>query len=58
MKMIEDKDGQTEYSAWDNKSERIVTFRETEGYQRITFRSRDDKFSDVYHLRGSGYRIF
>ena len=57
MKMNEEKNGQTEYAAWENKEERIVTFREAEGYQCITFQSQEEKFAYVYHLCRSGYRI-
>jgi len=42
---------------WINKEERIVTFRETEGFEEITFRTQKDKMSYVYNLCESGYRI-
>lgn len=46
--MKEDCEEQAELAAWENKEERIVTFRETEG---------EDKMSYVYDLCESGYRI-
>ena len=55
--MKEDSDVQAEFIAWVDKKERIVTFRETEGFERLTFQSQTDKMSYVYHLCESGYRI-
>ena len=45
------------FLAWINKQERIVTFRETEGFEKIAFRSQEDKMSYVYNLCESGYKI-
>ena len=55
--MKEDCEAQTELAAWVNKEERIVTFRETEGFEKLTFRTQEDKVSYVYNLCESGYRI-
>lgn len=55
--MRDKTDEVTEYAAWENKEERIVTFRETDGYQRISFQSQEEKFAYVYRLCGLGYRI-
>ena len=43
--------------AWVNKEERIVTFRDAEGFEKIIFRSQEDKRSYVYNLCESGYKI-
>ena len=45
------------FLAWVNKQERIVTFRDTEGFEKLTFQSQEDKFSYVYNLCESGYKI-
>ena len=45
------------FIAWVNKEERIVTFREAEGFEKLTFRTQEDKMSYVYNLCESGYRI-
>ena len=55
--MKEDCEEQAELAAWVNKEERIVTFRETEGFEKLTFRTQEDKLSYVYNLCGSGYRV-
>ena len=55
--MKEETDAQEEFAAWVNKEERIVTFRETEGFEKLTFRTQEDKLSYVYNLCESGYRI-
>ena len=55
--MIEETDTQEEFTAWVNKEERIVTFRQTEGFEKLTFRTQEDKMSYVYNLCESGYRI-
>ena len=55
--MKEDCEEQAELAAWVNKEKRIVTFRETEGFEKLTFRTQEDKMSDVYNLCESGYRI-
>ena len=55
--MIKEKDTQDEFVAWINKQERIVTFRDTEGFEKLTFRSQEDKMSYVYNLCETGYRI-
>ena len=55
--MIEETDTQEEFTAWVNKEERIVIFRETEGFEKLTFRTQEDKMSYVYNLCESGYRI-
>ena len=55
--MKEETDTQEEYTAWVNKAERIVTFREPEGFEKLTFRTQEDKMAYVYDLCESGYRI-
>ena len=55
--MKEDCEEQAELATWVNKEERIVTFRETEGFEKLTFRTQEDKMSYVYNLCESGYRI-
>ena len=55
--MKEDCEEQAELTAWVNKEERIVTFRETEGFEKLTFRTQEDKMSYVYNPCESGYRI-
>ena len=55
--MKEENDTQEEFAAWINKQERIVTFRDSEGFEKITFRSHEDKMSYVYNLCETGYRI-
>ena len=57
MEMKEEIDTKEEYTAWVNKEERIVTFRETEGFEKLTFRTQEDKMSYVYNLCESGHRI-
>ena len=55
--MKEDCEEQAELAAWVNKEKRIVTFREMEGFEKLTFRTQEDKMSYVYNLCESGYRI-
>ncbi len=54
--MNEEKSEQA-FIAWVNKEKRIVTFREIEGFEKLTYRTQDDKMAHVYHLCQSGYRI-
>lgn len=56
--MKEDGEEQAECAAWVSNEKRIVTFREAEGYEKIVFRTQEDKMSYVYHLCESGYRIW
>lgn len=56
MAMDEEKLEQA-FLAWINKEERIIAFRETEGFEELIFRSQEDKMSYVYNLCESGYRI-
>jgi len=55
--MREECEKQTDLAAWVNKEERIVTFCETEGFEKLTFRTQEDKMAYVYDLCESGYRI-
>ena len=55
--MKEECEEQAEFTAWVDKEKRIVTFRETEGFVKLTFRTQEDKMSYVYDLCESGYRI-
>lgn len=48
---------QTEHAAWVNEEKRIVTFQELRGYEKLTFRTQDEKNMYVYRLCESGYRI-
>ena len=45
------------FIAWVNKEERIVTFRDTEGVEKLTFQSQEDKLSYIYNLCETGYKI-
>lgn len=54
---MEEEELEQAFIAWVNTEERIVTFRETEGYEKLTFRTQNDKMSYVYDLCESGYRI-
>ena len=40
--MREECEEQTDLVAWVNKAERIVTFRETEEFEKLTFRTQED----------------
>ena len=55
--MKEECEEQAEFTAWVNKEKRIVTFLATEGFEKLTFRTQEDKMSCVYNLCESGYRI-
>ena len=54
---MEEEKLEQEFLAWVNKQERIVTFRDTEGFEKLTFQSQEDKLSYVYNLCESGYKI-
>ena len=54
--MDEEKLEQT-FIVWVNKEERIVTFRDTEGFEKLTFQSQEDKLSYIYNLCETGYKI-
>ena len=45
------------FIAWVNKEEHIVTFRDTEGFEKLTFQSQEDKLSYIYNLCETGYKI-
>ena len=55
--MGEECEEQTDLTVWVNKDERIVTFRDTEGFEKLTFRTQEEKMSYIYNLCESGYRI-
>ena len=55
--MKEECEEQTDLTVWVNKDERIVTFRDTEGFEKRTFRTQEEKMSYIYNLCESGYRI-
>ncbi len=55
--MKEECEEQAEFAAWVDKEKRIVTFREADGFEKLTFRSQENKMSYVYNLCESGYRI-
>lgn len=55
--MREECEEQTDLTVWVNKDERIVTFRDTEGFEKLTFRTPEEKMSYIYNLCESGYRI-
>ena len=45
------------YIAWINEKDRIVTFREREGFEKRTYPTQEEKLARVYELCRSGYRI-
>ena len=55
--MREECEEQTDLTVWVNKDERIVTFQDTEGFEKLTFRTQEEKMSYIYNLCESGYRI-
>ena len=55
--MREECEEQTDLTVWVNNDERIVTFRDTEGFEKLTFRTQEEKMSYIYNLCESGYRI-
>ena len=55
--MKEDFEDQAVLSVWVNKNERIVTFRNTDGFTQMTFQSQEEKMAYIYNLCESGYRI-
>ena len=55
--MREECEEQTDLTVWVNKDENIVTFRDTEGFEKSTFRTQEEKMSYIYNLCESGYRI-
>ena len=55
--MREEREEHTDLTVWVNKDERIVTFRDTEGFEKLTFRTQEEKMSYIYNLCESGYRI-
>ena len=48
---------QEEYVAWIDEEKRIVTFRETEGFKKLIFRSKAQELECLYRLCECGYRI-
>ena len=55
--MNEAYDEQDAFIVWINKKDRIITFQETVYFEKLTFRTQEDKMSYVYNLCESGYRI-
>lgn len=55
--MEKESNAQEEHIAWIHKEKRIVTFRETEGYKKLIFRSQAQKLECIYRLCECGYRI-
>ena len=55
--MREECEEQTDLTVWVNKDEHIVTFRDTEGFEKRTFRTQEEKMSYISNLCESGYRI-
>ena len=55
--MKEECEEQAELAVWVDKEKQIVTFRDTEEFEKLTFRTQEDKMSYVYHLCEYGYRI-
>ena len=55
--MREECEEQTDLTVWVNKDEHIVTFWDTEGFEKRTFRTQEEKMSYIYNLCESGYRI-
>ena len=55
--MREEREEQTDLTVWVNKDERIVTFRDMEGFAKLTFQSQEEKMAYIYNLCETGYRI-
>lgn len=55
--MREECEEQTDLTVWVNKNERIVTFRDTDGFVQITFQSQEEKMAYIYNLCEAGYRV-
>ena len=55
--MKEECEEQAEFITWVNKDEHIVTFRETDGFEKLTFPTQEEKMAYIYNLCESGYRI-
>ena len=55
--MREECEELTDLTVWVNKEERIVTFRDTGNFEKLTFRIQEEKMAYVYNLCESGYRI-
>ena len=48
---------QAAFFAWVNREDKIITFRDTEGFERLSFQSQEEKMARVYNLCESGYKI-
>ena len=55
--MREECEEQTDLSVLVNKDERIVTFRDIDGFAKITFQSQEEKMAYIYNLCETDYRI-
>lgn len=55
--MEEEVETQIEYAIWVNIEDRILTFCDMEGYEKLNFRTQEHKMAHVYDLCESGYRI-
>ena len=55
--MKEERKEQAEFAAWIHKDERILTFRDTDGFEKLTFPTQEAKMAYVYILCESGFRI-
>ena len=55
--MREECEEQTDLTVLVNKDERIVTFRDIDGFAKITFQSQEEKMAYTYNLCETGYRI-
>lgn len=55
--MKADREEQTEFAIWIQKERKIVTFRETESFEKQVFQSQEEKLAYIYALCESGYRI-
>ena len=55
--MKEECEEQAEFIAWINKNESIVTFRETEGFEKHRFQTQEEKMAYICSLCESGFRI-
>jgi len=55
--MKEECEEQTDLAVWVNKDECGVTFRDTEGFEKLIFRTYGEKMAYIYNLCESGYRI-
>lgn len=54
---MEEIDQPQDFFLWVNKQTKIVTFRDTDEYEKLIFPSQDEKLAYIYRLCEAGYRI-